>query len=195
MYSENFHRMMRYMLNWEGRILEYDPDDPGGMTCCGICKAAFPNWKGWRLVDTTKANNREYAKIALVDGSPLMNAVLEQYHALWTKYELDNYDFMISMEIMDQVVNPGPFAMATNGQKILNAMNYENKYGVDLAVDGSWGKLSKQRLAQVIADGKGLNFAIAMNCEQGYYYRNLTTKNSKKRKWYAGWLKRCELIR
>ncbi len=95
-------------------------------------------------------------------------------------------------EMFDQIVNPGPKAMGTNIQQIMNALNYKDKYGKDISVGDGYGTESRTRLNLLIEDGLDVFITKAMNMQQANYYLQRTLDNPKKRKYYKGWLlKRC----
>jgi len=172
------------MLRIEGLVLTNDPDDPGGLSCCGISKPNHPTWSGWDLI--AKGHT------SLNTGSPLLEAVVDFYHVLWNKYSLSTLPIELAEEMFDQIVNPGPFAMTTNLQTVLNALNYKNEFGKDLDTDGGYGKDTRGRLLEVVAKGHGEFVTKAMNMEQAHYYLMRTLENPVKRKYYKGWLKqRC----
>ena len=178
------YKIILNMLRIEGIYITDDPDDPGGLTCCGISKPNHPNWKGWELIAKGDRN--------LAEGSLLLNLVIDFYHDLWNKYGLSEVPMILAEEMFDQIVNPGPKAMVTNLQNILNALNYKNEFGKDLVVDGRWGKNTRGRLMDVLKKGHVDLVAKSMNMEQAHYYLVRSNTNITLRKYYKGWLKqRC----
>jgi len=190
-YSDKFANAMKVMLVFEGKVLENDPDDPGGITCCGITKRYQPNWSGWNLIDLNRINDSNYKKELLKDDGPVMEAVFDYYYnQIWKKYNLDKYHQELSFEIFDQTINPGPGGMGKNLQRCLNSFNWQNKYGEDLIVDGSVGPKTLSRLDQIVNDNRTMNLVYALNCMQGNYYVEVTERNKNQRKYFAGWMTR-----
>lgn len=193
-YSSNFAEAMEIIFDWEGRVIHFDPDDPGGLTAVGISKRYNPNWRGWSMFDPNKIGDKSYQQSLLKTGSPFMEEVYDFYYTeMWKRYNLDKYDFMLAFEMFDQVINPGVKAMVTNLQRVLNGMNYQHVFGPDLTVDGAWGPKTRDRIDAVVSSGKMQSLVLGLNCQQGYYYLTRTEANPTQRKYYNGWLKRTEV--
>jgi len=164
-----------------------DPDDSGGETVCGIARVFWPKWSGWSIVDATK-------KMAGFPGSlkssaPLIAAVHAFYRErFWDRFCLDAFDQPLAFELFEQAVNLGEGRMVKYLQQALNALNYNNKFGMDLVVDGAFGPQSLLRLKQLVADGRARALQYGMNGLQCAYYVSLGLSNSAKRKYTSGWL-------
>ena len=177
-------------LEMEGKYLEYDPDDSGQHTFCGIAYAYHKDWKGWRYIDKSRANSSSYSK-ELVANKELMDLVYEYYYkTYWKKYDLESLPYNLAFELFEQMLNMGEVTSLRYMQRILNACNYNKKYGEDLEVDGKWGRLSKARLKAVL-DKIGPNpLVLALNCMQGARYLEISEAKKSNRKFFVGWLKR-----
>lgn len=153
-----------------------------------------PDWKGWKLIDLSRINDKQYVKELLKDGSPVMKATYDYYYEdVWCELELDSFPYIIAFEIFDQYINLGAGRMGKFVQRVLNGMNYQNMYGEDLKVDGVIGKNSKARIRAIVADNRTKAFVLALNGLQANHYLTRTEENKTQRKWFVGWLKRTEM--
>lgn len=196
-YGENFDKAFSLLMEVEGNVITNDPDDPGGLTACGISKVYQPQWSGWSKIDTgLKIGEIKLNKV--LPDSYVSNVVSEFYYTnIWIKYACDLVPSVVGLEIFDQAVNPGPKTMVKNLQSILNTLNYDTKTKTianpDLVIDGLWGKNTRERLLQYTKQQSEV-IALGMNCLQGSYYINLAINSISKRKYIRGWLlRRIEL--
>ncbi len=189
-FSDNFLKAINLILDMEGRYLEYDKTDSGQHTFCGIAYAYHSEWRGWRLIDKSRANSSSYSK-ELVANKELMDLVYEYYYkAYWKKCDLDDLPFNVAFEIFEQQVNFGVGSAVKILQRVLNACNYNKKYGEDLVVDGGYGKLTKARLKAVLEKVGPNPITLALNCAQGARYLEISEAKKSNRKFFVGWLKR-----
>jgi lysozyme family protein len=85
--NSRFDTCLNFVLDWEGRTLEFDPHDPGGVTFCGIDQRDHPG------VDV---------KTLTVEG------VRDIYYGLWTKFKCNTLPEPWDLLVFDSAVNPGP---------------------------------------------------------------------------------------
>lgn len=79
---------MEFVLDWEGRVLEYDHDDPGGATFAGIDQRDHPN------IDVRHLN--------------LATAKTIYYNEKWLRFKCDHLPQPWDLLVLDSSVNPGP---------------------------------------------------------------------------------------
>lgn len=192
-YGSIFDEAFSLVMELEGIVLTNDPDDPGGMTICGISRVHNPNWKWWSEIDLAITNkklkyNTNVPKVFV--STYVADFYYENY---WLKYSCNELSKDLATEIFEQAINPGPMVMTRNLQECLNALNYSTKLKdkevVDLVVDGKWGKNTKTRLLEYAK--KNNSFLVkAMNAKQASYYLSLVTNNVAMRKYIKGWLNR-----
>ena len=85
--DSRFDTCLKFVLDWEGRTLEFDPHDPGGVTFCGIDQRDHPG----------------------VDVKTLtMKGVRDIYYELWTKFRCHSLPPPWDLLVFDSAVNPGP---------------------------------------------------------------------------------------
>ena len=189
-FSDNFLKAINLVLDMEGRYLEFDKSDSGGTTFCGIAYNFHKEWRGWDFIDKSRANSSSYSK-ELVANEELMNLVYDYYHkTYWKKYDLESMPYNLAFELFEQMLNMGEVTSLRFMQRILNACNYNKRYGEDLVVDGKWGKLSKARLKAVLEKVGPNPLVLALNCMQGSRYLEISETKKSNRKFFVGWLKR-----
>lgn len=164
-----------------------DPNDKGGETVCGIARNYWPKWEGWAAVDAAK--RRTGFPGNLKADQTLAAAVRAFYRAnFWACFSLDAFDQALADEAFEQAVNLGASRMVKHLQRVLNALNYQSKFGADLTVDGAFGPKSLIRLKQAVADGRARAVQYGINGLQCAYYVELAEKNLTQRKYTGGWL-------
>lgn len=85
--TSRFDTCLQFVLDWEGRTLESDPHDPGGVTFCGIDQRDHPG------VDVKNLT---------------MEGVRDIYYELWTKFKCNVLPPPWDLFVFDSAVNPGP---------------------------------------------------------------------------------------
>ena|SRR5882724_7634216 len=85
--NSRFDTCLNFVLDWEGRTLEFDPHDPGGVTFYGIDQRDHPG------VDV---------KTLTVEGAR------DIYYELWTKFKCGSLPQPWDLLVFDSAVNPGP---------------------------------------------------------------------------------------
>lgn len=100
------------VLKHEGGYVN-DPLDNGGETICGIARKSWPNWSGWKKVDTKLKNipSSQKTKTAneLLKDSEFMLDVQSFYASnFWTPLRLNEvHDQAVAENIFDFAVNSG----------------------------------------------------------------------------------------
>lgn len=194
-YNDSFDEAFSWIMEKEGIVLTCDPDDPGGMTLCGISREYNPNWEWWSEID--KAISNKKIKIGSKVPTDFICTYVASYYynTYWLKYGCAeaNVSKDLGKELFDQAVNPGPAIMIRNLQECLNTLNYNTKTKdkdvEDLVVDGKWGKKTRARLIEYAK--KHNDFLVkAMNAKQATYYLSLSSSNVNMRKYVKGWMNR-----
>ena len=169
-----------------------DPDDAGGETYRGIARRFHPNWQGWVIIDSLKAN-ANFAKM-LDSDNRLQDLVKEFYfNEFWNKTGCASIDDQaLANEIYDNAVNMGISQSIKYLQKTLNILNRNQAAYPDIAVDGSLGPASRQAYSACV---KANGAKMVLNVLNGYqmkHYLELMEKDPKNEK-YIGWFKRVEI--
>lgn len=86
--SSRFDTCLNFVLDWEGRRVEFDPHDPGGVTAFGIDQRDHPS------VDVKHLTFQEAVTI---------------YHvSVWDRFVCDKLAQPWDLLVFDSAVNPGP---------------------------------------------------------------------------------------
>lgn len=194
-YGKSFDEAFSWIMEKEGIVLTYDPDDPGGMTLCGISREHNPNWEWWSEIDRAISTKKLKVNTKVPEEFISIYVASYYYNTYWLKYGCAeaNVSNELAKEMFDQAINPGPSIMIRNLQECLNTLNYDTKTkstkSEDLVVDGKWGKKTRTRLIEYA--GKYNSFLVkAMNAKQASYYLSLSSSNVKMRKYVKGWMNR-----
>lgn len=164
-----------------------DPDDPGGETVYGVARSFWPKWSGWSIVDAAKKQPGFPGN--LKGNSALTEAVHAYYRQIyWDRFCLDELDQPLAYELFEQAVNLGEGRMVKHLQMVLNSLNYQNRFGEDLVVDGAFGAKTLQRLRRIVGDGRSRAIQYGANGQQCAHYINLGLTSAVKRKYTSGWL-------
>lgn len=166
-----------------------DPDDSGGETVRGIARAFWPRWSGWSIVDAAK---REPGFPGNLKAKPALTAAVQAFYRenFWDRFSLDELDQALAFELFEQAVNLGEGRMVKHLQQVLNALNHQNTFGVDLVEDGAFGPKTLQRLRLAVGDGRSRALQYGVNGLQCAHYIGLGLSNPGKRKYTGGWLAR-----
>lgn len=171
----------------------HDKNDTGGETFKGVSRNNFPRWQGWPLIDQYKGLP-SFPQNALND--PVLQDMVKQWYkqTFWDVFDLDAlHSQQVAFEVFEQSVNHGAGRGARHIQEACNALNYKQKFGPDLVVDGKLGPATRARLAEVANSGPQMAVALAnaLNCLQGAFYVSLGNSQSSKsdyRMYTKGWL-------
>jgi len=162
-------------LNFEGKMLENDSDDPGGMTYCGISRVFNGNWAGWVLVDAhLKASPDIHVASMLCNADQeLFFLVMGFYRTqVWNRHNMGDLTYQeLATQFYDAVVNLGDRAT-----KALQGL-------LGVTTDGDFGQISVGA-ANAKADPSGLVDSFLEWRIQHY-------KDHAKPEYLNGLLKRC----
>lgn len=97
----------------------YDPDDSGGETYKGISRKFWPQWSGWKVIDSTKNQSDWKNKLNSISG--LNDAVLLFYKInFWDKIggdSIKNQD--VANLLVDSAVNEGIKSAVKRAEEIV----------------------------------------------------------------------------
>ena len=138
MANEIFKKALEQTLSYEGGYSN-NPKDKGGETYRGIARNVWPNWTGWKIIDSKKPLKTGQ----IIDSSELDKQIQDFYFKnYWTPIKGDKLFYLVSYIVFDTAVMQGPKTAIKILQKALN--KYTNKGQFDkplfaLVVDGKIG--------------------------------------------------------
>lgn len=163
-----------------------DPKDRGGETYKGISRNNFPNWEGWKIIDTASAKtNNVLSKIP-----ELQEAVQAFYRQeFWNKLKCDQIsliDHLVAAELFDSAINCGHSRGIKFLQQALNVLNNNQKLWPDITPDGIIGDRTIEHVRLCCKSPIGRKLLLkCQNGEQYMFYRSL-----KQHELYRGWFNR-----
>ena len=166
------------VLTAEGEKFTNDPSDSGGATKWGITQ-----------------------RVAIAHGiTDVSKLTREQaYSIYYEEYVIaPKFDTVLAIapltaaELVDTGVNCGPSVPSRWLQEWLNAFNNQGTVYPDIGEDGKLGAQTFNALRAYLKsrgpEGDAA-LALALNCDQGVYYKNLSRRRQKDEKFVYGWLK------
>lgn len=169
----HFLLAMESLSRYEGGYVN-DPKDPGGETYAGISRKYFPDWEGWKILDTVpgKKTNQKFPA--------LKNLVSEFYYReKWLKNGLEKIsDPAVASAVLDTIVQHGQGASLV--QKALQ------REGLPVSVDNRLGPNTITALNK--ANPK--RFLNSLFEVRKAYYEGLVRKDPALSKFLSGWLAR-----
>lgn len=189
-YTKAFETLMRDEGLW---VLTCDPNDPGGETWSGISRVAWPDWKGWPLID--KAKSSPSSVDTKHESYPEIKRLTEAFYKekFWTPFGCDQLPDGLAYEIFEQAVNLGTSRTVRHLQRVLNALNRPCasgglEYGDDLTVDGKYGEKTRSRLLAAVSNRRAEAILNGINGLQCAYYIELGEGSKVRRTYTNGWL-------
>jgi len=172
---KRFDKFIKKILGIEGGYSNHK-NDRGGATKFGITER------------TARLNGYEGEMKDL----PLETALSIYRLKYWEKNNISQLaNDAIAFECLDNAVNMGTGRAVKLLQKAYNIVNYDNRYGKDLVVDGGLGPVSLVAINLHPAPERLLKL---INCYQAMHYVSLAEKNSTQREFVWGWVsKRVEV--
>lgn len=163
-------KMIQYVLDDEGRVVSFDPDDPGRRTAFGISHRYNPQWEGWNLIADGDYNQRE-----------IENLAIKFYENLYSRCGAKFLPSEVRYPFFDAVVNLGSVTAVKILQRAMNT--YVN---VDdwVKVDGIIGIKTIKAIRTIEAK----SFISVYSLERINYYRRKVEENPKKKKYLFGWI-------
>ncbi len=189
-FEEAYKRLIKY----EGGYVN-DPDDKGGETYKGIARHFYPNWEGWRYIDSVKGEP-DFEKL-IEKASMVLEPLVEDFYRknYWEKVQGDKLPPIIAQELFEQAVNMGVHTAVSHLQQALNLINRNQKLYPDVAVDGTFGKKTLSAVDAVSKDYGNVKLLFnVLNFLQAKRYIELMQKYPKYEK-FIGWFARIEIIK
>lgn len=152
-----------------------NPNDPGGATKFGI------------TIAVARANGYKGDMKVL----PLDKAKEIYKKNYWDSLKLDKFSPPLAIKLFDAGVNVGIKRVAQWLQTSLNALNSQQRFYSNIAVDGMIGPATinaYNSLAERRGSSANAILIKAINCLQGSYYLNLAENDSKFETFIYGWL-------
>lgn len=190
-YGDVFDKAFSELMAVEGIVITNDPDDPGGLTVCGIARKYNPKWSGWKEIDKGLANGTITLKRKLP--REYIESVISRfyYDEYWKKLDLNDVNPDVANEVFEQAVNLGTATTVKNLQEVLNTLNYDaatrKAKTADLVVDGKYGPKTRELFVKY-SKTQPKFMVISLNCKQGSHYLSLASKSVTKRKYVKGWI-------
>ena len=114
----NFNKAISQLLKNEGEYVS-DPQDVGGETYKGISRNNFPNWIGWKIIDSMKhqKNFPDVLELDIVLQQDIKDFYKENF---WNKINGDRInDYNVVFSIFDFAVNAGTGTSAKIAQRVV----------------------------------------------------------------------------
>lgn len=172
-----------------------DPDDYGKETFKGISRKYFPNWPGWRLIDSFK-HHTGFPNNMLGEKS-LEDLVLKFYkETFWDANNLDKVASQtIAEELFDTGVNLGVGKAALFLQMALNTLNKHGNIYSNISEDSSVGNNTLKVLDACIKY-RGESYILkVINILQGMHYIKRSREDESQEKFMYGWLERVDFVK
>lgn len=164
--------MIQKVLDHEGRVVHYDPDDPGGRTAFGISHRFNPQWEGWELLQ-----DNDYDERAVGDAAILF------YEKLYERCGAKLLPSHARYPFFDAVVNLGQVRAVEVLQMALNSYAQVDGW---VETDGILGPQTINAIRTV----DNLGFCHVFSLARIRYYRQKVHENHSKKKFFLGWVVR-----
>ena len=112
----------------------------------------------------------------------------------WDKLRLNDIEKIAprtAEKLADVGINAGTSRAGKFIQRSLNALNYKNRYGADLKIDGQIGEKTIKMLQGFVSHrGKSgdNNLAKMIRSLQGHHYISIANKHKKNKRFTFGWI-------
>jgi lysozyme family protein len=190
----NFEKSCKKTLNFEG---DYSNDfaDAGGETFKGISRVFFPQWPGWKIIDSAKSSS-DFPK-NLNSDEDLQQMIRDFYKKnFWDTIRLDEIDSQnIAEELFDTGVNMGINRAKKFLQQALNFLNKNEELYDDLGEDGIIGERTLDALDIILKRGEEALLYKILNVLQANHYLTYMMKSPTQEKFARGWFSRVEFLK
>lgn len=165
-----FELAMKKLRKWEGGLTNH-LDDRGGKTYCGITKRFYPNWPGWKYVDTFTHTVNVAEMNRLVD-----ELYLKEF---WGPIKGDKLPTQeLADALLSFAVNLGPKQAVKLAQQVAN-----------IKMDGVMGTVTLTALQ--LRGGTKIYLNKFLD-RVGKYYLDLAKENPSQKVFEKGWQNRVE---
>ena len=169
-----FERAHAFVARWEGGYVDH-PDDPGGVTSCGISLRALRGM-GLELGDLDGDGDIDADDIRAM--TPERAAVIMRRN-YWDPLQLDRLPGELALVLYDTAVNMGPGTARRMAQAALG-----------VTVDGIWGPKTWAALLACRAE----RTARAVIRERRGRYTALLVAHPEMKSFYLGWQRRLHAL-
>ena len=163
-----FAKALDFTLNWEGRIVENVPDDPGGLTKWGITQRDYDLYRSMYGAISTSVADATPDEIRLI-----------YFIRYWKAMDCDKLPYPVALAIFDCAVNVGVSQTA----KFLTAI-----LGIPLGSD--WLQAAKIYSEKHSPE----TLAAMLNKRRSQFYKSLAVSRPVLRKFLPGWLNRVVAV-
>lgn len=155
-----------------------NPNDNGGETYKGISRNNFPNWLGWKIVDTyKKAPFSAKSMDNVLKGNQKIQNYVKQFYLdnFWNPIIGDGFTNQESANnVFDFAVNSGVSRAVRYAQKIVNTTIQD-------------GVMGKQTLYAINND---VNFVAQYKQARAEFFNKIVANNPSQKIFLVGWLNR-----
>lgn len=173
----------------------FDPADAGGETYKGVSRVYFPQWPGWKIIDSAKSSS-DFPK-NLNSDEDLQQMIRTFYKKnFWDTIQLDEIDSQkIGEELFDTAVNMGISRAGKFLQRALSYLNKNEELYDDLDDDGKVGEKTLDALDIILERGEEALLYKILNVLQGNHYLEYMSKSPTQEKFARGWFSRVEFLK
>lgn len=168
-----------------------DPVERGGESYRGIARIHYPDWKGWRRIDSQR-RKVGFRKRLTADRALQENVKAFYKQVYWDRIQGDKIaDQAVANELYDTAVNMGVRRAVRILQSSLNMLNRNQRDYGDLIIDGWFGKRTLSTLsARLEKDRRSDALVKMMNIQQGARYIEIMTRDVAQERFARGWITR-----
>ena len=183
----DFEKAFIFTMTNEGGY-SHDAADRGGETYMGIARVFYPQWIGWKTIDSLKTTPNFPG--CLQQNSSLQDEVKSFYKTeYWDKLLLDQANSQnIAVELFDLGVNTGLGTAVKMLQRSLNVLNKNQILYPDITVDGIMGQGTMSALNSCTNSKALLKCIVAL---QGEKYISICEANHSQEVFMLGWITRA----
>lgn len=191
----NFNQAFKNTMGHEGGYVD-DNDDRGGETYRGVSRNNFPDWKGWKKIDSLKPVNENFRNKLAQDNSLQKDVSSFYKKEFWNRFKGDEIgNQTLAEELFDTAVNMGWKVAGRFFQQGLNLLNRNGSLFKDLKEDGLVGAKTIKALDKYLKKDNPDYLLKLLNILQGGRYVEIMKNNPIQEKFARGWLNRVSIKR
>jgi len=172
-----------------------DAADAGGETYKGVSRVYFPQWPGWKIIDSAKSSS-DFPK-NLNSDEDLQQMIRAFYKKnFWDNIRLDEINSQkIGEELFDTGVNMGTSRAGKFLQRALSYLNKNEELYDDLDDDGKVGEKTLDALDIILERGEEALLYKILNVLQANHYLEYMSKSPTQERFARGWFSRVEFLK